>query len=50
MKDKQSDDQWKLQTIQKVLYRASLGAVCVYVIVGVFGYMLFSESAQKTYD
>lgn len=36
--------------ISSVLYRASLSAVLVYVTVGCFGYMLFSDSPGHTFE
>jgi len=32
----------KLPMMDKVLYRSSMGAVVVYIIVGCFGYLTFS--------
>ena len=34
--------------MEKVLYRSSMSAVLVYIIVGVFGYLTFSSSLEQT--
>ena len=36
--------------MDKVLYRASILSNFIYIIVGVFGYLTFSESKEVTYE
>ena len=41
---------WRFPKMDKVLYRASILSNFIYILVGVFGYLTFSESPQITFE
>lgn len=47
--DAEEEDDWRYTMVDKVLYRASLLAVFIYALVGVFGYLTFATSKETTY-